>query len=235
MKQYFQWVMRKMRIVNEKGLNLERKKGNKEPKSIYYIVTEGDKTELQYFAGINKNREKIGIKPLVEIITIENEENEFGQSHPLRKIENFNKSLENDKFTYSKEIDKVCFIVDRDKRNFKDYQYDDFVQKCNKYGYFPYISNPTFEIFLLMHSNKIFEFEEKDLLENKKVNRNKKFLEIHLSNIFACNKRNIYFDNFRNRIKTAIKNEKEFCEDINELKYKLGSNVGILINEMIGA
>ena len=86
-----------------------------------------------------------------------------------------------------------------------------------------------------MHSNKIFEFEEKDLLENKKVNRNKRFLEIHLSNIFACNKRNIYFDNFRNRIKTAIKNEKEFCEDINELKYKLGSNVGILINEMIGA
>lgn len=36
--------------------------------------------------------------------------------------------------------------------------------------------------------------------------------------------RNINFDNFRNRIKTAIKHEKEFCENINELKNKLGSN-----------
>ena len=223
-----------MRIVNNNGLNLERKKGNKEPKSIYYIVTEGDKTELQYFEGINKNREKIGIKALIEIILLENEKEEYGQSHPLRKIENFNKSLKNDKFTYSKEIDKVCFIVDRDKKNFKDYQYDEFIQKCNKYGYFPYISNPTFEIFLLMHSDKIFEFEETDLLENRKVNRNKRFLEMQLSNIFYCNKRNINFDNFRSRIKTAIKHEKEFCENINELKNNLGSNVGILLSEMIG-
>lgn len=222
-----------MRIVNNNGLNLERKRENREPKSKYFIVPEGDKTEVQYFQGVKKNKDEIGIKDLIEIVPIENDEQEQGQSHPLRKIENFNKSLENDNFTYSKDIDKVCFVVDRDKQNFNPEQYDKFLEECTKYGYYAYISNPTFELFLLMHSNKIFEFEEKELLENKKVNKNKRFLEIQLSNIFSCNKKNIDFNKFKNRIKTAIENEKEFCEDINGLKYKLGSNIGILLNEMI--
>ncbi len=222
-----------MRIVNNNGLDLERKRGNREPKSKYFIISEGDKTELQYFQGVKKNKDEIGIKDLIEIVPIENEEQERGQSHPLKKIENFNKSLENDKFTYSKDIDKVCFVVDRDKQNFKPKQYDEFIEKCNSYGYYAYVTNPTFELFLLMHSNKIFEYEEEELLENKKINKNKRFLEIQLSNIFYCNKKNINFDKFKNRIKTAIENEKEFSENIYELKNKLGSNVGILLNEMI--
>lgn len=102
----------KMRIVNNKGLDLERRKGNKEPKSKYFVVAEGDKTEIQYFQGIRQYKDEIGIKDLIEIVPVENEEKEHGQSHPLRKIENFNKSLENDNFTYSKDIDKVCFIVE---------------------------------------------------------------------------------------------------------------------------
>ena len=86
-----------MRIVNNNGLDLERKRGNREPKSKYFIISEGDKTELQYFQGVKKNKDEIGIKDLIEIVPIENEEQERGQSHPLKKIENFNKSLENDK------------------------------------------------------------------------------------------------------------------------------------------
>ena len=111
-----------MRIVNNNGLDLERKRENREPKSKYFIVPEGDKTEVQYFQGVKKNKDEIGIKDLIEIVPIENDEQEQGQSHPLRKIENFNKSLENDNFTYSKDIDKVCFVVDRDKQNFNPEQ-----------------------------------------------------------------------------------------------------------------
>lgn len=36
-----------MRMVNENGVNLERAKGNEEPKSKYYIIPEGDNTEIQ--------------------------------------------------------------------------------------------------------------------------------------------------------------------------------------------
>lgn len=222
-----------MRIVNGNGLNLERKKGNKEPKSKYFIVSEGDRTELQYFEGVKENKEEIGIKDLIEIVTIENEESEYGQSHPLQKIENFDISLKENKFTYDKEIDKVCFIIDRDPQNFKENQYSEFINKCIESGYFPYVSNPTFEFFLLLHSDDILKIEKTKLLENRKVNKNKRFLEIQLSNLFTCNKRNIKFCKFKNCIQNAIRNEKAFCEDIIKLRTELGSNVGTLLDEMI--
>lgn len=222
-----------MRIVNENGLDLERKKGSKEPKSKYFIVSEGDKTELQYFQGIKRNADEIGIDNLIEIVPVENEECEFGQSHPLKKIENFNQSLEDNKFVYSKEIDKVCFIIDRDPQNFKEKQYDEFLEKCSLHGYFPYVSNPTFELFLVMHNDEILKLDKLKLLENKKVNKNKRFLETQLSKLFNCNKCNIDFNKFKNNIETAIKNEKFFSEDVITLKTELGSNVGTLLDEMI--
>lgn len=222
-----------MRIISENGLNLERRKGSKEPKSKYFIVSEGDKTELQYFQGIKENSEEIGIKDLIEIVPVENEDSEYGQSHPLKKLENFNKSLDDEKFVYSKEIDKVCFIVDRDPQNFKSNQYDEFLEGVNQYGYFPYVTNPTFEFFLVLHSEEVFNISKDEMLKNEKISNNRRFLEVKLNQIFGCNKRNIDFQKFKSNIKTAIRNEKSFCEDVKRLKTELGSNVGLLLKEMI--
>ena len=62
-----------MRELNEKGVNLERIKGNEEPRSKYFIIPEGDKTEIQYFSGIKANREDLNIKSLIEIKILEND------------------------------------------------------------------------------------------------------------------------------------------------------------------
>lgn len=101
-----------------------------EPKSKYYIVPEGEKTEIQYFCGIRDNADELNIKSLIDIIPVENDEDEQGQSHPKEKIQNFNKDLQNGKFTFDKELDKVCFVVDRDPQNFKEEQFDEFKQEC---------------------------------------------------------------------------------------------------------
>ena len=144
-----------MRIVNESGVNLERTKGNEEPKSKYYIIPEGENTEIQYFCGIRDNSEDLNIKPLIEIVPIENDEDEEGQSHPKRKLNNFNKSLEDGKFTYNENFDKAIFVIDRDPQNLSEDQLDEFIKNCDENGYFVYLSNPTFEIFLLMHDYTI--------------------------------------------------------------------------------
>lgn len=140
-----------MRIVNENGVNLERPKGNEEPKSKYYIIPEGDNTEIQYFCGIRDNAEELNIKPLIEIVPVENDEAEEGQSHPLRKLDNFNKSLAEGNFTYNENFDKAIFVIDRDPQNLSEEQLDKFIMNCDKDGYFVYLSNPTFELFLIMH------------------------------------------------------------------------------------
>ena len=165
---------------------LERTSLGLNPKSKYYIIPEGEKTEIQYFLGVRDNAAEININSLIEVIPIENDEDELGQSHPLRKINNFNEDIENNKFLYDKEIDKVCFVADRDPQNFSEEQYDEFLSKCEEYNYKVFISNPTFELFLLMHDDKIFELDKKEMLENRRVSTTKRFLEIKLSEFFGC-------------------------------------------------
>ena len=212
---------------------LERTSLGLNPKSKYYIIPEGEKTEIQYFLGVRDNAREININSLIEVIPIENDDEELGQSHPLRKISNFNEDIENNKFLYDKEIDKVCFVIDRDPQNFSEQQYKDFLQMCEKYNYKVYVSNPTFELFLLMHDDKILSMDKTKMLENRKVSNSKRFLEVKLSEIFGCNKKNINFDKFKPNIKKAINNEKQFEENLINLKDNLGSNVGTLLDEMI--
>ena len=212
---------------------LERTSLGLNPKSKYYIIPEGEKTEIQYFLGIRDNAREININSLIEVIPIENDDEELGQSHPIRKITNFNEDIENNKFLYDKEIDKVCFVIDRDPQNFSEQQYDNFLKMCKDYNYKVYVSNPTFELFLLLHDDKIFDIDKTAMLENRRVSNSKRFLEVKLSEIFGCNKKNINFEKFKVNIKKAISNEKQFEEDLINLKHNLGSNVGTLLDEMI--
>lgn len=212
---------------------LERTSLGLNPKSKYYIIPEGEKTEIQYFLGIRDNAREININSLIEVIPIENDDEELGQSHPIRKITNFNEDIENNKFLYDKEIDKVCFVIDRDPQNFSEQQYDNFLKMCKEYNYKVYVSNPTFELFLLLHDDKIFDIDKTAMLENRRVSNSKRFLEVKLSEIFGCNKKNINFEKFKVNIKKAINNEKQFEEDLINLKHNLGSNVGTLLDEMI--
>lgn len=212
---------------------LERTSLGLNPKSKYYIIPEGEKTEIQYFLGIRDNAREININSLIEVIPIENDDEELGQSHPIRKITNFNEDIENNKFLYDKEIDKVCFVIDRDPQNFSEQQYDNFLKMCKDYNYKVYVSNPTFELFLLLHDDKIFDIDKTAMLENRRVSNSKRFLEVKLSEIFGCNKKNINFEKFKVNIKKAINNEKQFEENLINLKHNLGSNVGTLLDEMI--
>ena len=181
-----------MRIANSKSIDLIRKKGNKSPKAKYYIIPEGDSTEVKYFSGIKENSSNLNVNSLIDILIIENDEKEMGQSHPLKKLNNFIKAIKDGIIYFDKEIDKACFIFDRDPQNFKPNQYDDFINSCNKNKYDVYISNPTFELFLLFHSDDVLKLDRKEMLLNKKEKLNgKRFLEKKLSEFFGFNKKHI--------------------------------------------
>ena len=57
----------------------------------------------------------------------------------------FERDLRNGKFTYDNEIDKVCFVIDRDPQNLSEKQLDDFINNCKNNNYEVYLSNPTFD------------------------------------------------------------------------------------------
>lgn len=157
-------------------------------------------------------------------------------SNNLNLTEQVEKILEyinEQQIVYDKELDTICIIIDRDKGNVKKDQYDKIVEKCNKKGFNLYVTNPTFEFWLLLHSDKIFEYDKEELLLNTKVGK-KRYLERVLSEVFkGYKKEKLDFEKFKPYIQNAVINEKKFCESIELLKEELGSNVGLLIEEIL--
>ncbi len=101
--------------------------------------------------------------------------------------------------------------------------------KCSENNIKLYVSNPCFEAWLLMHFEEFDNLDFDKLLENKRVNSNKKsrkYSDKMLSEIIGYDKSNLNFDMFVNKIDDAIKREKNYCENVEELKDKIGSNIG---------
>lgn len=148
-------------------------------------------------------------------------------------VENFSLYFEAQNTTYSPEKDSLNMVVDRDKQNFKEEQYDKVLEFCEKYNVNLYVSNPTFEFWLLLHFEEVVKEDNTAMYENKPVNRSRRYLEKRLHDICGYKKSKLNFKIFEANIGDAIKREKLFTEDVKLLKDNLGSNVGILIGQML--
>ena len=313
--------------MREKKKFAERTRISKEDRTRkkYFLVCEGNRTEGIYFNTINELKDKIGINPLIEIISIERTYTEEGWSNPkkileqllkdLEEIENGKisyktlvdkiieiimedekisskilkeissekmienikndiesldnivenveedcefllnmiikklfltieeipniletvlKNIENKQITYSEDIDKMCLIVDRDKKSFKEEQYNYVKEECKKKNFKLYVTNPCFEFWLLLHFDEVHLINKEELLENKRASSKVRFVESELKKYFPYNKNKYNAELLIEKIDLAIENEKRFCEDIERLKNELGSNVGLLIQELKG-
>lgn len=139
--------------------------------------------------------------------------------------------------TYDNRFDKICLIVDRDKESFlaipENNQYDYVLRICQEKGFGFYVSNPCFEFWLLLHFEEVFELDKDKLLENPQVTAKRRYTEYELRKLLpGYSKNNYKTEKLMKQVKDAIRNEQKFCEDINQLKDKLGSAIGLLIREL---
>lgn len=153
------------------------------------------------------------------------------------QIEDIPKIIKNGSITYSDEVDKICFIVDRDKKSFLskpgNNQYEYVLKKCQEKKFGFYVTNPCFELWLLMHFDEVVELDKEKLLENLYVSSDKRYTEYELRRMFAGFEKANYDAEFLVRnIDKAIKNEAMFCEDIELLESQIGSNLGRLFEEL---
>ncbi len=145
--------------------------------------------------------------------------------------------IENRAITFDKNLDKICFIIDRDKDSFvsKDSndQYAYVLKMCKENGYGFYLSNPCFEFWLLLHFDEVFELDHEKLLDNPKVSAHRRYTEQELRKLLPGYSKSRYpMEQLLGNIGKAIQNEKSFCEDEEELEHSIGSRVGLLIEEL---
>lgn len=224
----------------------------------FFCVAEGP-TEESYFLGIRNNRGTLNIKNDVHIEVISKSEGQESFSHPkqlvyaclraMGRIDENNHEIPKEQWEkkclweeYDPEVDIVCVIFDRDYRQLEQHL-DEIFELCEKHEIQIVMSNPNFELWLLMHYPNIEQYDKELLLKNpknlrgqlfEKASTKKKYLEILLSSVAdgyvkGCK---IRFERFLPGIPLAMQQAEAFCEDPQELQAKLGSSVGRLIRKM---
>lgn len=155
-----------MRVGQPFGIRYGEEQYTQEPKKKYFIACEGEKTEYRYFEAILEHRSDLGISPLIEMIPINHERNTG--SHPLHIFNGAKEALKTYE-SYFPSVDHLCIIADRDLHSFFETQYDTLAENCLAEGIDLFISNPCFELWLLMHYSDLIEYNKTKLLENKKT------------------------------------------------------------------
>lgn len=241
-----------------KPYHFEEESDTIKPRIRFYCVSEGA-TEESYFYGIRNNRVELHIKNDVFIEVVEKQEGQETLSHPMQlvnaclfqmgRIDSAGNPIAEDKWKenckwddFDIRMDCVCVIFDRDYRKLKE-SMDTIFDLCNRHGIRVIMSNPNFELWLLMHFPNIKQYSSEMLLENKKnlrhqlfenASTNKKYLEILVSqNADGYSKGNrIRFEKFLPLVDNAIEQAKLYCEDSRNLVDELGTSVGRLIESM---
>lgn len=155
----------------------------------------------------------------------------------IHVVDDVSKIIKEQAITYAEGLDKICFIIDRDRESFVSHpendQYSYVLNKCKDNGFGFYLTNPCFEFWLLLHFDEVMNLDMGKLLENPKVTSKRRYTEQQLRVLmpgFTKAKYNVA--ELMQRIDKAILNEKRFCEDDQELEHTVGSKVGLLLEEL---
>ena len=127
--------------------------------------------------------------------------------------------------------DAMCIVVDRDySRSRNDGRYRMFLDYCNGHGLDPYVTNPKFELWVLMHLENT-----QDCLDGIIRSSNpSKAVDIELGRRMADYRKNIPFDRIILGLDTAMGNSSMMPEDSRELQSRVGTGLPRLIRMLRG-
>lgn len=250
--------MERLNLRTPKPYDYSAEAGTLEQRIRFYCVSEGA-TEESYFTGVRNNREALDIKNNVLVEVVPKEDGQETYSHPLQlvnaclqwmgRIDTEGKDIPKEDWEkhcgwedFNPEIDVVCVIFDRDYKNLETCL-DEIFSLCEKHGIRIVISNPNFELWLLMHFPDIGQYNKKMLLENRKNLRHqlfsdasakKKYLEILVSKHSEGYSKGgkLKFERFQSKVDLAVEQASLFSEEPEELRTELGTTVGKLIQAM---
>lgn len=206
----------------------------KDPIPFHLISIAGEGlSEEQYFIGIKEYADALGTTDIIKIELLEKMEEYSTMSHPKHLL----KLLEERK-EYWKEWGilpgELCMIIDRDTQDRSEEQLKEIIEKCQEEGFNIALTNPAFELWLMLHVDDLKTYDRNDLLKNKKISSEKRFLEKELSEkIGGYSKGNLDFAKFEDGILDAIQRANKFENRLEKLIDSLGTNIHHLISILI--
>ncbi|MBK7573471.1 MAG: RloB domain-containing protein [Bacteroidetes bacterium] len=156
---------------------LIRQGGHVDAEKLFVLSYEGTVTEKKYFQDFRAS-EYFNNNGLIEIVPLKRPNGKGSDPFSVKKLLNWAKKEYGFKIS-----DEFWLIVDRDDwESIHKLSFDDLVAECKKEeNFYLAMSNPCFEIWLVLHLKNLSEFTQAEqdlLLENAKVSSSKNHIDI---------------------------------------------------------
>ncbi len=129
--------------------------------------------------------------------------------------------------------DELCLVIDRDKQSWSEGHISDIARHCSAKKYLLAVSNPSFELWLLLHHLDISSATERDkelVLENKRGYMKRKIREV----IGSYNPARIDIHDFWEITNIAIERARNLDTNPEERwPNSIGSRIYILLNKIL--
>lgn len=207
-----------------------------EPFRKYCFICEGANTETFYFERLIDLRKQLGIHPLIDIRLWEKTEEDRNISFAKNLVAFAEKQKQNPDNDFDLERDKMIIVFDGDIFEEKVQGYDELISAIEEQD-IAAVTNPNFEVFLILHYEGSYEkyikgHEEEFFRKSEEEKHGHAYRILHeLSGMNA--KTNPEIGNLAENVLVAIEQEKQINQDIHNLKGSVSSNVGIIIESII--
>ena len=208
----------------------KRPKFKRDINQLCIIATEGQKTEIKYFSKLSNEfcppRNKIYIEILPKLTS------DSAPIAVIRMLDEFKKDY------ILRDDDELWMVIDRDKQSWTHAAISQVARQCYQKDYFLALSNPAFEVWLLLHVKDFSEYtrdEIEELFQNKRNRSHRTRLEKELITICGSyNKKNPNLDHYFPYIHSAVQRGKNLMEQPNERwPDYLGTHVWKLVKRII--
>ena len=172
---------------------------------------------------------------MIDIRLLEKTEGDRDISFPRRLIKFAENQKENPEIAFDKERDKMIVVFDGDIFEEKVLDYDELVAEGEKKNILA-VSNPAFELFLLLHYENSYEDDiepkAEQIIQNEKDGHQTFIYKLLLARTGINPKKNAAIGELAKNIEIAIEQEKKINEDIHQCKGQITCNIGRIIDEI---
>lgn len=207
-----------------------------EPYRKYFFICEGSNTEVWYFKSLIDIRKQLNIHPLIDIRLMEKTDEDAHLSNPKALIEFANKQKALPENNFDPNRDQMIIVFDCDIYRQRPEIYQEIIQTSSQNNNILAVTNPSFELFLLLHYknsySEIITPNIDEIFANKKVGK-RRFITILFSEKSGMNpKENNNIGKLAPLIDIAIEQEKYLNQDAVFAAEKLTSNIGMIIQRI---
>lgn len=207
-----------------------------EPFKKYFFICEGANTETFYFKKLIDLRKELGIHPLIDIRLWEKTGEDRNLSFAKNLVEFALKQKNIAANEFDPECDKMIIVFDGDIFEEKVQGYDELVCSIEETD-IAAVSNPSFELFLLLHIDgsyeKYIQGQEAAFLKMDEKGRYSHAYHVLLEATGMNAKKNSDIGNLAENVMLAIQQERWINQDIHQIKGKVSSNIGLCIESII--